>query len=102
MTASSSPRDRTKNALHLTLFVAGTTGKSMTAMANLKRLRAEWLPAHCTVEVIDLLQNPALAKAHEIFALPTLLRLGAGPTRRILGDLSDTKRVLAALGLPSA
>jgi circadian clock protein KaiB len=85
----------------LKLFIAGYTGKSVIAIANLKRICAEQLPGGCDVEVIDLLADPAQAKAHEIVALPTLVRVGPGPARhRVLGDLSNTQRVLSGLALP--
>ncbi len=74
----------------------------MTALANLKRLRAERLPQSCEVEIIDLSKHPALARTDDIVALPTLVRTAPLPPRRVLGDLSNTQRVLTGLGVAPA
>jgi circadian clock protein KaiB len=79
--------------------VAGQTPKSLTAFANLKRLCEEHLKGRHTIEVIDLLETPGLAKDDEILAIPTLVRKLPSPVRKIIGDLSDTERVLAGLDL---
>ena len=83
----------------LRLYVAGQTPKSLAAFANLKRLCEERLKGCYTIEVIDLLQKPQLAKDDQILALPTLVRKLPTPIRKIIGDLSNTERVLVGLDL---
>ncbi len=85
----------------LRLYVAGQTAKSLLAFANLKRICEEYLAGTYHIEVIDLLKNPQLAKADQILALPTLVRKLPEPVRKIIGDLSNTKRVLVGLDLRS-
>jgi circadian clock protein KaiB len=77
--------------------VAGQTAKSLRAFANLKRICEELHPNEYEIEVIDLLKHPHLAKGDQIFALPTLVRRLPEPVRKIIGDLSDTERVLVGL-----
>ncbi len=92
--------ERSTNRWHLRLYIADQSAKSMTALANLRRLCSERLGGHCDVEVIDLLRNPARAKSDEIVAIPTLVWAEPGKTRRrVFGDLSNTQRVLSGLGL---
>jgi circadian clock protein KaiB len=81
----------------LRLYVAGQTPKSLTAMANLKKLCEENLAGRYHIEVIDLLVNPQLARADQILAIPTLVRRLPEPIRRIIGDLSSSERVLVGL-----
>ena len=83
----------------LRLYTAGQTPKSMTALRNLKRVCDEHLSGRYQLEVIDLLQNPRLAKDHQIVAIPTLVRDLPNPIRKIIGDLSDTERTLVGLDL---
>ncbi len=83
----------------LRLYVAGQTPKSVTALDNLKRLCEERLRGRYKIEVIDLLKNPRLAKNDQILAIPTLVRKLPEPVRRIIGDLSNTERVLVGLDL---
>jgi circadian clock protein KaiB len=83
----------------LRLYVAGQTPKSLTAFANLKRICEEHLKGCYRIEIIDLLQNPMLAKGDQIFAIPTLVRKLPEPVRKIIGDLSNTERVLVGLDL---
>jgi circadian clock protein KaiB len=83
----------------LRLYVAGQTPKSLQAFANLKRICEEHLQGHYQIEVIDLLENPQLAKGDQILAIPTLVRRLPPPLRKIIGDLSDTERVLIGLDL---
>jgi circadian clock protein KaiB len=85
----------------LRLYVAGQTPKSVTAFANLKRLCEEHLAGEFEIEVIDLIENPRLAKDDQIVAIPTLVRRLPQPIRRIIGDLSDTERTLVGLQLRS-
>jgi circadian clock protein KaiB len=84
---------------NLRLYVAGTTARSLAAFTNLKRLCEEHLNGAYSIEVIDLLKNPALAKGDQILALPTLVRKLPEPVRKIIGDLSNTERVLVGLDL---
>src|SRR5689334_601762 len=83
----------------LRLYVAGQTPKSLRAFANLKRICEEHLAGVYHIEVIDLLKNPQLAAGDQILALPTLVRKLPEPVRKIIGDLSDTERVLVGLDL---
>ena len=81
----------------LRLYVAGQTPKSMTALANLKKLCDERLAGRYRVEVIDLAKNPQLARSDQILAIPTLVRRLPEPMRKIIGDLSNQDRVLVGL-----
>jgi len=81
----------------LKLYVAGQTPKSIAAFANLKRICEEHLKGKYQIEVIDLLKNPQLAKGDQILAIPTLVRQLPPPLRKIIGDLSNTERVLVGL-----
>ena len=83
----------------LRLYVAGQTARSLAAFANLKRICAEHLVGRCTIEVIDLLEHPQLAEGDQILATPTLVRRLPQPIRKIIGDLSNTERVLVGLDL---
>ena len=86
----------------LRLYVAGQTPKSLTAFTNLKRLCQEHLAGEFEIEVIDLIENPRLAKDDQIVAIPTLVRKLPEPIRKIIGDLSDTERTLVGLQLRSS
>jgi circadian clock protein KaiB len=86
----------------LRLYVAGQTPKSVTAFANLKTICEEHLAGKYTIEVIDLIQNPKLAQGDQIIAIPTLVRKLPEPIRKIIGDLSNTERVLVGLDLRPA
>lgn len=83
----------------LRLYVAGQTPKSVRAVENLRRVCEEHLAGRYRVEVIDLLEDPRLARGDEIIAVPTLVRKLPEPIRKIIGDLSDTERVLVGLQL---
>ncbi len=84
----------------LRLYVAGQTPKSMTAFTNLKKICAEHLKGRrYNIEVVDLMENPTLARGDQILALPTLVRKLPHPLRKIIGDLSNTERVLVGLDL---
>jgi circadian clock protein KaiB len=84
---------------NLRLYVAGQTPKSITAFSNLKKLCEEHLKGKYRIEVIDLLENPTLARGDQILAIPTLVRKLPEPVRKIIGDLSNTERVLVGLDL---
>ena len=83
----------------LRLYVAGQTTKSVKAFANLKLICEEHLNGRYSIEVIDLLRNPKLAQGDQILAIPTLVRKLPQPMRKIIGDLSNTERVLIGLDL---
>jgi circadian clock protein KaiB len=83
----------------LRLYVAGQTPRAVTAFANLKKICEEHLSGRYRIEVIDLLQEPQLGKGDQIFAVPTLVRKLPVPMRKIIGDLSNTERVLVGLDL---
>ena len=83
----------------LRLYVAGQTPKSMSALANLKRFCEEHLAGKYRIEVIDLVENPRLARGDQILAIPTLVRRLPEPIRKIIGDLSNTERVVVGLDI---
>lgn len=87
------------NFWNLRLYVAGQTPKSQAAFANLKKLCDEHLSGKCNIEVIDLVKNPRLAAGDQILAIPTLVRKLPEPIRKIIGDLSDTEKVLVGLDI---
>jgi len=84
---------------NLRLYVAGQTPKSLRAFANLKVLCEEHLKGRYRIEVIDLMENPQLARGDQIIAIPALVRRLPQPVRKIIGDLSNTARVLVGLNL---
>ncbi len=93
-------READEAASHvLRLYVAGTTARSARAIATARRLLEARLPGRYTLAVVDIYQDPDAARTHQIVAVPTLIRLRPLPARRLIGDLSDQARVLAALGL---
>lgn len=83
----------------LRLYVAGQTPRSLAALANLKRFCQEYLEGRYSIQVVDLLENPQLARGDQILAIPTLVRKMPTPMRKIIGDLSNTERVLVGLDL---
>jgi len=86
----------------LRLYVAGQTPKSLAAFSNLKKLCESHLNGRYSIEVIDLVEQPKLSKGDQILAIPTLVRKLPQPVRKIIGDLSDTNRVLVGLDLRPA
>ena len=83
----------------LRLYVAGQTPKSVLAFKNLKQICEEHLFGRYEIEIIDLLENPQLARGDQILAVPTLVRRLPEPIKKIIGDLSNTERVLVGLDL---
>lgn len=83
----------------LRLYTAGHSRKSIAAFANLRRICEEHLAGNYRIEVIDLLENPKLAEGDQILAIPTLVRKLPAPMHKIIGDLSNTDRVLLGLDL---
>jgi len=86
----------------LRLYVAGQTPKSLAAFSNLKTICETHLNGRFRIEVIDLFERPHLSKGDQILAIPTLVRKLPQPVRKIIGDLSDTNRVLVGLDLRPA
>ena len=84
---------------NLRLYVAGQTPRSMTAFRNLKNICEEYLQGQYHIEVIDLMENPTLARGDQILAIPTLVRKLPQPIRKIIGDLSNTERLLVGLDI---
>ena len=93
---------RTSRPWRLRLYVAGQTPKSLTALANLRRLCESHLAGRYQLEVIDLLEHPHLARRDEILAVPTLVRKLPPPVCKVIGDLSSQERLLVGLGLYAA
>ena len=83
----------------LKLYVTGTTPNSLLAITNLKKICEEYLKDRFDLQVIDIYQQPALARGEQIFAAPTLIKHLPLPIRRIIGNLSDTQKVLFGLDL---
>lgn len=94
-TRSSESRDE----ILLQLYVAGQTPKSVAAIHNLRSICEEYLHGRYHIEVVDLVENPSLARSAQILAIPTLVRRLPVPIRRIIGDLSDTEQVLLGLNI---
>jgi len=91
-----------ENVYILRLYVAGQTRKSLAAFANLKKICEEHLQGRYKIEVIDLLAKPQLAKGDQILAIPTLVRQLPPPIKKIIGDLSNTEKVLVGLDMRPA
>jgi circadian clock protein KaiB len=94
-------RTQAEAQYELRLYVAGQTSRSLAAFANLKRICEEHLAGRYRIEVVDLIKNPQLAQGDQILAIPTLVRKLPEPIKKIIGDLSDTLRVLVGLDLRS-
>ena len=86
---------------NLRLYVAGQTPRSLAAIANLREICKTHMKGQCSIEVIDLQENPQLAAGDQIVAVPTLIRKLPPPMKKIIGDLSNTERVLVGLDLRS-
>ena len=84
---------------NLRLYVAGQTPRSLSAFKNLKQICEEYLKGQYHIEVVDLMENPTLARGDQILAIPTLVRKLPQPIRKIIGDLSNTERVLVGLDI---
>jgi circadian clock protein KaiB len=92
-------KDRPAKVWQLRLYVAGQTPKSLAAFSNLKKICEDHLKGQYRIEVIDLVERPLLSRGDQIVAIPTLVRKLPVPVRKIIGDLSDTERVLVGLDL---
>lgn len=85
----------------LRLFVTGSTPRSARAIVNVRRICEENLKDIYDLDVVDISQHPALARSEQILAVPTLIKLSPPPFRRLIGDMSDTRRILDGLGVPN-
>jgi circadian clock protein KaiB len=103
-TAKKGKRKRTASSdcWNLRLYIAGETPRSTDALRNLQRICDEYLQGRYTVEVVDLLKHPQLAAGDQILAIPTLVRRLPAPLKKIIGDLSNTERVVVGLDLRNA
>jgi circadian clock protein KaiB len=99
MNNSTNPVEAGPEFWELRLYVAGQTPKSIVAFANLKKICEQHMAGRYRIEVIDLVENPQLARGDQILAIPTLVRKLPEPVRKIIGDLSNTERVLVGLDL---
>ncbi|MDP9339929.1 MAG: circadian clock protein KaiB [Acidobacteriota bacterium] len=97
--ASSDSAPTAAATLELRLYVAGQTPKSLVALKNLKKICEDHLHGRYRLHVIDLVKSPQLAQDDQILAIPTLVRNLPQPIRKIIGDLSDTQRVLVGLNI---
>jgi circadian clock protein KaiB len=95
-------RTQAEAQFELRLYVAGQTSRSLAAFANLKKICEEHLAGRYRIEVVDLIKNPQLAQGDQILAIPTLVRKLPEPIKKIIGDLSDTLRVLVGLDIRPA
>jgi len=91
-----------KDVYILRLYVAGQTKKSLAAFANLKKICEEHLQGRYRIEIVDLFEHPQLAKGDQILAIPTLVRQLPPPIKKIIGDLSNTEKVLVGLDIRPA
>ncbi len=98
-TGATRTRGKRREVWDLRLYIAGNTARCSAAITNLERICQEHIKVDYRIEVIDLLKNPALARGDQIFAVPTLVRRLPAPVRKIIGDLSNTERVLVGLNL---
>jgi circadian clock protein KaiB len=90
------------DAYILKLYITGQTPRSAQAIANLRRICADWLGGQCEISVIDVLEQPDLAEQDRVLATPTLIKVAPQPTRRVIGDLADIEKVMWGLGLSAA
>ena len=100
-TTDEGPSSGADDKWRLRLYVAGRSPKCVAALENLKRFCEERMPGQYEIEVVDLLENPRLAKDDQIVAIPTLVRKLPEPLRRIIGDLSNAERMFVGLDLRS-
>lgn len=99
---AATPQPEQAERFVLRLYIAGQTPKCVRAFTNLKRICEEHLADRYRIEIVDLLQNPQLARGDQILAVPTLVRQLPEPVKKIIGDLSNTERVLVGLDLRRA
>src|SRR5690242_8975063 len=92
-------KPKSRPEYELRLYVAGQTPRAIAALTNLKKICEEHLEGRYSVEVIDLLEQPQLARGDQILAIPTLVRKLPSPLKKVVGDLSNSERVLVGLDL---
>lgn len=97
--SAAAPAESPEDQWNLRLYVAGQSPRSTAAIANLRRFCEDHLAGKYSIEVVDLLENPQLARGDQIVALPTLVRKLPAPMRKIIGDLSDSERVMVGMDL---
>ena len=91
-----------KQVYILRLFITGASPNSSRAIANLKEICEKHLKGNYELEIIDVYQQPLIAQSEQVIALPMLIKISPSPVRRLIGDMSDTEKVLRGLGLPNA
>jgi len=97
--ASANEKKTKKKIFELKLYIAGQTPRSIAAFSNLKKICDTHLAGQYKITIIDLLKNPKLAQGDQIIAIPTLVKQLPEPVRKIIGDLSNTERVLIGLDI---
>lgn len=104
MENAASPKDNFESSLNpialdwqFRLYIAGQTPRCLIAINNIKKICQTHLQENYNLEIIDLLEKPELAREHQIFAIPTLVRITPSPTKKIVGDLSDVEKTLTHL-----
>jgi circadian clock protein KaiB len=93
------PLDRVQEKYILKLYISGMTLRSTLAVENIRRICQDYLPGRCDLEIIDIFKHPALAKEANVIAAPTLIKKYPLPVHRLIGDLSNTEKVLIGLKL---
>jgi circadian clock protein KaiB len=88
-----------KEVYKLRLFITGASPNSLRAISNLNEICQTHLKGQYEIEIIDIYQQPTIAQTEQVLALPMLLKSSPGPVRRLIGDMSDTKKVLRGLGI---
>lgn len=83
----------------LRLFITGMTPNSKRAVENIKKICEEYLAGRYDLQVVDIYQQPSLAEGEQIIAAPTLIKIKPAPVKRLIGDMSDTEKVLSGLGI---
>jgi circadian clock protein KaiB len=91
-----------KHVYILRLFITGASPNSSRAIANLKEICEKHLKGNYELEITDVYQQPLIAQSEQVIALPMLIKMSPSPVRRLIGDMSDTEKVLRGLGLPVA
>jgi len=84
---------------NLKLYTAGNAANSLRAVKNLDRFVTKYIPNNCDIEIIDILKDPHMAFDNNIIAVPALVKTAPGPSRKIIGDLSEIEKVLEGLGI---
>jgi circadian clock protein KaiB len=94
-----SAKETSEETYYLELYITGMTPRSMAAIKNIRHICQEFLQDRCELAIFDIYQQPALAKLQQIIAAPTLIKRTPLPLRRLIGDLSQTQRVLVGLDI---